>query len=201
MVGWLHGLVAGRQSCAPHPSLSQKRPLTTPLHVGAVTAAGLVGAPACGDVMKLQIRVDDEGNIVDSCFKTFGCGSAIASSSVATEWVKGKSVEEVRHGAVPAAMHQALSHPVEPAVSCAAPQGNVYSDSRTCAGPSPGAGHQELGHCEAPQPAASEAALQHARGGRHQGGCEGHQGQAGRGRRQLSTPAQAHCVLRHPGLN
>jgi len=57
---------------------------------------GLVGAPACGDVMKLQIRVDDDGNIVDSCFKTFGCGSAIASSSVATEWVKGKSVEEVR---------------------------------------------------------------------------------------------------------
>lgn len=56
---------------------------------------GLVGAPACGDVMRLQIRVDDEGNITDSCFKTFGCGSAIASSSVATEWIKGKSVDEV----------------------------------------------------------------------------------------------------------
>lgn len=55
---------------------------------------GLVGAPACGDVMKLQIRVDDEGKIVDSCFKTFGCGSAIASSSVATEWIKGKSMTE-----------------------------------------------------------------------------------------------------------
>ena len=54
-----------------------------------------MGAPACGDAMKLQIRVDDDGNIVDSCFKTFGCGSAIASSSVATEWVKGKPVEEV----------------------------------------------------------------------------------------------------------
>ena len=54
-----------------------------------------MGAPACGDVMKLQIRVDDEGNIVDSKFKTFGCGSAIASSSVATEWVKGKNVNEV----------------------------------------------------------------------------------------------------------
>lgn len=54
-----------------------------------------MGAPACGDVMKLQIRVDDDGNIVDSCFKTFGCGSAIASSSVATEWIKGKPVEEV----------------------------------------------------------------------------------------------------------
>lgn len=56
---------------------------------------GLVGAPACGDVMKLQIKVDDDGNIVESKFKTFGCGSAIASSSVATEWVKGKSVDEV----------------------------------------------------------------------------------------------------------
>lgn len=55
---------------------------------------GLVGAPACGDVMKLQIKVDDDGNIVESVFKTFGCGSAIAASSVATEWVKGKSVDE-----------------------------------------------------------------------------------------------------------
>ncbi|KAL7687902.1 putative ISC system FeS cluster assembly, IscU scaffold protein [Plasmopara halstedii] len=55
---------------------------------------GLVGAPACGDVMKLQIQVDENGTIVDSKFKTFGCGSAIASSSVATEWLKGKSVEE-----------------------------------------------------------------------------------------------------------
>ncbi|XP_010538741.1 PREDICTED: iron-sulfur cluster assembly protein 1 [Tarenaya hassleriana] len=57
---------------------------------------GLVGAPACGDVMKLQIKVDEEtGEIVDARFKTFGCGSAIASSSVATEWVKGKAMEEV----------------------------------------------------------------------------------------------------------
>ena len=57
---------------------------------------GLVGAPACGDVMKLQIEVDDEGVIRETKFKTFGCGSAIASSSVATEWIKGKTVEEVR---------------------------------------------------------------------------------------------------------
>ncbi|WVZ19094.1 hypothetical protein V8G54_006416 [Vigna mungo] len=57
---------------------------------------GLVGAPACGDVMKLQIKVDEKtGKIVDARFKTFGCGSAIASSSVATEWVKGKQMEEV----------------------------------------------------------------------------------------------------------
>ena len=55
---------------------------------------GLVGAPACGDVMKLQIRVDENGNIVESKFKTFGCGSAIASSSVATEWIKGRTVED-----------------------------------------------------------------------------------------------------------
>mmetsp|Transcript_5648 Transcript_5648/g.12397 ORF Transcript_5648/g.12397 Transcript_5648/m.12397 type:complete len:168 (-) Transcript_5648:489-992(-) len=56
---------------------------------------GLVGAPACGDVMKLQIKVNDDGTIQESKFKTFGCGSAIASSSVATEWVKGKHVDEV----------------------------------------------------------------------------------------------------------
>lgn len=58
------------------------------------TGTGLVGAPACGDVMKLQIKVDDDGKIVDAKFKTFGCGSAIASSSLATEWVKGKSLKE-----------------------------------------------------------------------------------------------------------
>ena len=55
---------------------------------------GLVGAPACGDVMRLQIRVNDEGVIEDAKFKTFGCGSAIASSSLATEWLKGKTVEQ-----------------------------------------------------------------------------------------------------------
>ena len=55
---------------------------------------GLVGAPECGDVMKLQIEVDDNQKIVDAKFKTFGCGSAIASSSLATEWVKGKTVDE-----------------------------------------------------------------------------------------------------------
>lgn len=56
---------------------------------------GLVGAPACGDVMKLQIKVDDNGKIIDAKFKTFGCGSAIASSSLATEWVKGKTVSVI----------------------------------------------------------------------------------------------------------
>ena len=55
---------------------------------------GLVGAPACGDVMRLQIKVDDSGNIVDAKFKTFGCGSAIASSSLATEFIKNKSLDE-----------------------------------------------------------------------------------------------------------
>ncbi|ABC80369.1 Fe-S cluster assembly scaffold IscU [Anaeromyxobacter dehalogenans] len=55
---------------------------------------GLVGAPACGDVMKLQIKVSDDGIIEDAKFKTFGCGSAIASSSLVTEWVKGRTVEE-----------------------------------------------------------------------------------------------------------
>tara|TARA_B100000524_G_scaffold207771_2_gene108652 strand:+ start:2588 stop:3022 length:435 start_codon:yes stop_codon:yes gene_type:complete len=55
---------------------------------------GLVGAPACGDVMKLQIKVNDQERIIESKFKTFGCGSAIASSSVATEWIKGKTINE-----------------------------------------------------------------------------------------------------------
>ena len=55
---------------------------------------GMVGAPACGDVMRLQIQVDDKGVIEDAKFKTYGCGSAIASSSLLTEWVKGKTVDE-----------------------------------------------------------------------------------------------------------
>lgn len=55
---------------------------------------GLVGAPACGDVLKLQIEVDDTGKITDAKFKAFGCGSAIASSSLVSEWVKGKNIEE-----------------------------------------------------------------------------------------------------------
>ncbi len=59
-------------------------------HVGT----GLVGAPACGDVMRLQIRVSDDGVIEDARFKTYGCGSAIASSSLVTEWVKGRTVDE-----------------------------------------------------------------------------------------------------------
>ena len=57
---------------------------------------GMVGAPACGDVMKLQIKVSDEGVIEDAVFKTYGCGSAIASSSLLTEWVKGKTLEEAQ---------------------------------------------------------------------------------------------------------
>ena len=55
---------------------------------------GLVGAPECGDVMKLQIQVDNDNKIIDAKFKTFGCGSAIASSSLATEWVKGRTIDE-----------------------------------------------------------------------------------------------------------
>jgi nitrogen fixation protein NifU and related proteins len=60
----------------------------------ANVGTGLVGAPECGDVMKLQIQINDEGVIEDAKFKTFGCGSAIASSSLATEWVKGKTIDE-----------------------------------------------------------------------------------------------------------
>ncbi len=71
-----------------------------PRNVGSLDKAannvgtGIVGAPECGDVMKLQIQVDDNGKIADAKFKTFGCGSAIASSSLATEWLKGKSIDE-----------------------------------------------------------------------------------------------------------
>lgn len=61
-------------------------------HVGT----GMVGSPACGDVMKLQIKVDDNDIVQDACFKTYGCGSAIASSSLLTEMVKGKTLEEVK---------------------------------------------------------------------------------------------------------
>jgi len=57
---------------------------------------GMVGAPACGDVMKLQIKVNDDGVIEDAVFKTYGCGSAIASSSLLTEWVKGKTLDEAQ---------------------------------------------------------------------------------------------------------
>jgi nitrogen fixation NifU-like protein len=57
---------------------------------------GMVGAPACGDVMKLQIKVNEQGIIEDAKFKTYGCGSAIASSSLLTEWVKGKTLEEAK---------------------------------------------------------------------------------------------------------
>ena len=71
-----------------------------PRNVGAFDAkdetvgTGMVGAPACGDVMRLQIKVNDDGVIADARFKTYGCGSAIASSSLLTEWVKGKTLDE-----------------------------------------------------------------------------------------------------------
>ena len=71
-----------------------------PRNVGTLDAedadvgTGMVGAPACGDVRRLQIKVSEEGVIEDACFKTYGCGSAIASSSLVTEWVKGKTLDE-----------------------------------------------------------------------------------------------------------
>lgn len=73
---------------------------SNPRNVGSLdknsanVGTGIVGAPECGDVMKLQIEVDDDGQIVDAKFKTFGCGSAIAASSLATEWLKGKGLDQ-----------------------------------------------------------------------------------------------------------
>ena len=73
-----------------------------PRNVGKLDAndtsvgTGMVGAPACGDVMRLQIKVDEDGVIADAKFKTYGCGSAIASSSLATEWMKGKTLEQAQ---------------------------------------------------------------------------------------------------------
>ena len=73
-----------------------------PRNVGAMdkddtnVGTGMVGAPACGDVMRLQIKVNDQGVIEDAKFKTYGCGSAIASSSLLTEWVKGKTLEQAQ---------------------------------------------------------------------------------------------------------
>jgi len=73
---------------------------SNPRNVGSLDKAaadvgtGIVGAPECGDVLKLQIQVDAEGKITDAKFKTFGCGSAIAASSLATEWLKGRSIEQ-----------------------------------------------------------------------------------------------------------
>ncbi len=98
---------SGLLACRVNPSISSRSyhervidHYENPRNVGALdkkdkdVGTGLVGAPACGDVMKLQIKVDDSGKIVDAVFKTFGCGSAIASSSLATEWIKGKSVSD-----------------------------------------------------------------------------------------------------------
>ncbi|CAN8246317.1 unnamed protein product [Cochlearia groenlandica] len=100
--------LSSRNSIAPvhaiasrsyHPNVIDH--FENPRNVGSFDAkdpnvgTGLVGAPSCGDVMKLQVRFDGNGHIVDACFKTFGCGSAISASSLASEWVKGKSMEEV----------------------------------------------------------------------------------------------------------
>eukprot|EP00088_Acartia_fossae_P041088 TRINITY_DN42964_c0_g1_i2.p2 TRINITY_DN42964_c0_g1~~TRINITY_DN42964_c0_g1_i2.p2 ORF type:complete len:154 (-),score=80.53 TRINITY_DN42964_c0_g1_i2:16-477(-) len=94
----LRPLIQGVQAAQYHEKVIDH--YENPRNVGKLDAkkknvgTGLVGAPACGDVMRLQIEVDDVGNIVDAKFKTFGCGSAIASSSLASEWIKGKSLDE-----------------------------------------------------------------------------------------------------------
>jgi len=92
-------LVQENTACTAHYHKNVIDHYENPRNVGTMNkndenvGTGLVGAPACGDVMKLQIKVDDDGKIIDAKFKTFGCGSAIASSSLATEWVKGKTLD------------------------------------------------------------------------------------------------------------
>jgi len=92
-------LVEENTACVSHYHKNVIDHYENPRNVGTMNkndenvGTGLVGAPACGDVMKLQIKVDDDGKIIDAKFKTFGCGSAIASSSLATEWVKGKTLD------------------------------------------------------------------------------------------------------------
>jgi len=93
----LHRLPAAA-SRAYHPNIVDH--YESPRNVGSLdkkdprVGTGLVGAPACGDVMKLQVRVGEDGRVEEAVFKTFGCGSAIASSSYTTEWLKGKTLEE-----------------------------------------------------------------------------------------------------------
>ena len=74
---------------------------------------GMVGAPACGDVMKLQIKVSDQGKIEDAKFKTYGCGSAIASSSLVTEWLKGKTLDQASEIKNPAIAEELALPPVK----------------------------------------------------------------------------------------
>ncbi|KAL3123942.1 hypothetical protein niasHT_001772 [Heterodera trifolii] len=92
-----HGNIQLQQIAAYHEKVIDH--YENPRNVGSLdkndpsVGTGIVGAPACGDVMKLQIMVDGNGQIIDAKFKTFGCGSAIASSSLATEWIKGQNLE------------------------------------------------------------------------------------------------------------
>lgn len=102
MSNQLHGLLTKRKGEKMAYSKKVIDHYENPRNVGALdtdssdVGTGLVGAPACGDVMKLQIRVTAEGVIADAKFKTFGCGSAIASSSLVTEWLKGKTLDAAR---------------------------------------------------------------------------------------------------------
>lgn len=102
-VSKLKGLTCVDLGCRQPTALYHEKVIEhyeSPRNVGSLdknddrVGTGIVGAPACGDVMKLQVKVDENGRIIDAKFKTFGCASAIASSSLATEWVKGKMVDE-----------------------------------------------------------------------------------------------------------
>ena len=112
-------------------------------HDGAV-GTGMVGAPECGDVMKLQIKVNEDTGIIDDAkFKTFGCGSAIASSSLATEWLKGKTVDEAMEIKNTEIVNELSLPPVKIHCSVLAEDAikaaiSDYKDKRTAQNPSPG---------------------------------------------------------------
>ena len=112
---------------------------------------GLVGAPACGDVMRLQLKINDEGVIEDARFKTFGCGSAIASSSLVTEWVKGKSVDDALKISNKAIAEELSLPPVKIHCSVLAEQAikSALSDYYTRQGIDPEPIVGPIGDCEA----------------------------------------------------
>ncbi len=199
-----------------------------PRNVGAfdkgdeTIGTGMVGAPACGDVMKLQIKVGADGLIEDAKFKTYGCGSAIASSSLVTEWVKGKTLDQALAIKNTQIAEELALPPVKIHCSILAEDAikAAVLDDRRCEiqdlrlrfghrvelpgdgmgqgqDPGPGTGHQEHADRRRTGPAASEDPLLHPGGRRHQGGGTGlPDPSSGSVRAPEKTPMAAlHCLV------